>query len=724
MSAARSQRPVVILVAACALLIACLAVEFPRLWAERWVQDDAYVSFRYARNLVRGDGLTYNPGERVEGYSNFLWTVLAAAPLAAGADDPLPFMHAVSAILWWATYGLLFAICVALWRDGAWAAPLGLLPLALHWSFNMWFFSGMETPVVTLLTIGAVGAVAVDPRRQAWAPLAMGVCGVGLLLTRPDTAVVLAALVLTIAVLDGAWIVAERRWRRCLAAPALPLLLVWMPYQVWRIWYYGSFFPNTYYAKVAYLTFYERGWRYLTEYASLYGLWPFAFLLLMGAVLSRPGMQRRYLWATLSGCTATAIYVVRLGGDFMEWRFVTPVSGLFYPAVVVAAGAIGERLAAARGTTAASQRLAGGLTGAVAAGALAAVTLLAAPSVQTISIPDQETIASLRRYTDPGRFDWRAAGQLCATVLPPHARIATTSAGIIPYLCDRPCLDLHGLTDPAIAHTPIDPQQRGRMGHEHWLQDYGQIGARGVDVVVEWANPNVYPRAAVTPPEDGHELLSARLPDGRFIDFTVLNPAVLPAMRSDPRIVAYDPSTIADRTDLQALRHRFADAAVVDRLDWGNLPSEIAHRFEDHQPPGSPYVHSWHTKLLRYRPPLGVRLEDDGRRVYGWAQWQVFNVSSASDLILVGRHDHTGAASFTVEVNGRPAPDPLVTPERPDEWWGESWVRIPKALLVDGANTIRITRRPESVRDAEWYYMWFLQERATFQAGLGVNLVK
>lgn len=34
--------------------------------------DDAYISFRYATNLIHGHGLVFNPGERVEGYSNFL----------------------------------------------------------------------------------------------------------------------------------------------------------------------------------------------------------------------------------------------------------------------------------------------------------------------------------------------------------------------------------------------------------------------------------------------------------------------------------------------------------------------------------------------------------------------------------------------------------------------------------------------------------------------------
>ena len=35
--------------------------------------DDAYITMRYARNAAAGEGIVYNPGERVEGYSNPLW---------------------------------------------------------------------------------------------------------------------------------------------------------------------------------------------------------------------------------------------------------------------------------------------------------------------------------------------------------------------------------------------------------------------------------------------------------------------------------------------------------------------------------------------------------------------------------------------------------------------------------------------------------------------------
>src|SRR5262245_15180176 len=70
-----------------------------------FLTDDAYISFRYARNLADGHGLVFNPGgERVEGYSNFLWVLILAAFDRAGipperAANPLSLI--ATAGLWW-----------------------------------------------------------------------------------------------------------------------------------------------------------------------------------------------------------------------------------------------------------------------------------------------------------------------------------------------------------------------------------------------------------------------------------------------------------------------------------------------------------------------------------------------------------------------------------------------------------------------------------------------
>ena len=51
-----------------------------------FTQDDAYITFRYAANYAAGHGLVYNIGEQVEGYTNFLWTILMVLGRLAGAD--------------------------------------------------------------------------------------------------------------------------------------------------------------------------------------------------------------------------------------------------------------------------------------------------------------------------------------------------------------------------------------------------------------------------------------------------------------------------------------------------------------------------------------------------------------------------------------------------------------------------------------------------------------
>ena len=61
--------------------LALLAFGLVRVVALRWVCDDAFISIRYADNLVSGLGLVYNAGERVEGYTNFLFHVWATGGL-------------------------------------------------------------------------------------------------------------------------------------------------------------------------------------------------------------------------------------------------------------------------------------------------------------------------------------------------------------------------------------------------------------------------------------------------------------------------------------------------------------------------------------------------------------------------------------------------------------------------------------------------------------------
>ena len=89
-------------------------------WELRFVQDDAYISWRYADNLARGLGLVWNEGERVEGYTNFLWTVILAIPHRLGLDVEM-FAIALGLVLFTVTLAIFYALVGTLTRS--WIAP-------------------------------------------------------------------------------------------------------------------------------------------------------------------------------------------------------------------------------------------------------------------------------------------------------------------------------------------------------------------------------------------------------------------------------------------------------------------------------------------------------------------------------------------------------------------------------------------------------------------------
>src|SRR5262245_36467174 len=101
-----ARRPVVLPLLAGAAALGFAAIFF-RLW--RFVIDDAFISLRYARNLATGHGLVYNAGERVEGYTNFLWTLFLALPHLLRID-PIAVGKIANLILALATAWLVYRL--------------------------------------------------------------------------------------------------------------------------------------------------------------------------------------------------------------------------------------------------------------------------------------------------------------------------------------------------------------------------------------------------------------------------------------------------------------------------------------------------------------------------------------------------------------------------------------------------------------------------------------
>lgn len=94
------------------LLVLCGLVFLKHAREYEYVQDDAYISLVYAQNWVDGYGLVFNAGERVEGYTNFLWTLLLTVPCMLDED-------AVSWAQWMgfiSIFGTMFC-CVAITKE-------------------------------------------------------------------------------------------------------------------------------------------------------------------------------------------------------------------------------------------------------------------------------------------------------------------------------------------------------------------------------------------------------------------------------------------------------------------------------------------------------------------------------------------------------------------------------------------------------------------------------
>ena len=92
--------------------------------------DDSYISFRYALHLAEGLGLVWNPGEWVEGYTNFLWVILMAGGILVG----IPPQYLANGIGIASAMGI-FAVLLWIstkehgkWNPYIWAAPLLVPP--------------------------------------------------------------------------------------------------------------------------------------------------------------------------------------------------------------------------------------------------------------------------------------------------------------------------------------------------------------------------------------------------------------------------------------------------------------------------------------------------------------------------------------------------------------------------------------------------------------------
>ena len=291
--------------------------------------DDAYISYRYARNLANGSGLSFNPGVEppVEGYTNLLWILWCSVFEGLDLDVAL-FSRATSIALSFTTLFLLLRLSTKLFQTPtsgrAYLAPLaGGLFLALHPSFAVWSTSGMETMAFSFFLFLGFERLFLEPARPRTVQAGLALMAAALL--RAD-GVVLCAGVLAGALL---WSLLEQRRELCSSALRISLLvLTAVALQlVFRRYYHGDFLPNTAHAKVSFgsaITL-KRGGIYVAHFLLLF---PAVLLALPLAFSPAPDSYRPSQRIALSVCVPLAtvyIWSLLVGGDYMAFgRFLVP----------------------------------------------------------------------------------------------------------------------------------------------------------------------------------------------------------------------------------------------------------------------------------------------------------------------------------------------------------------------------------------------------------------
>lgn len=300
-------------------IVGLLLVVF-NLWQNRlFFHDDTFISLRYARNLVNFGELSWNIGDRVEGYTNFLHLVSSAGLIRLGFDpmSAVQGLNAVSSLVLLTSvyFGARFAL-----PDQPVLQILAVVAVAGNVSLAVWIFGGLEAPMAAaLVSCGVVAALPLfsddDDGNTFGAAFWSAIFFACAALTRPDSVITIAAASLSVlAMANGPF--AERFFKAAIVGGGPFLVLC--GHMAWRVSYYGDYLPNTFHAKVGVdfnlrlqkvvPYFLQAGARYL-PILTLAGL-AYGLLVLM----RRSNRMMLFLVAMI---VAHSAYVIWSGGDHM-----------------------------------------------------------------------------------------------------------------------------------------------------------------------------------------------------------------------------------------------------------------------------------------------------------------------------------------------------------------------------------------------------------------------
>ncbi len=412
------------------MALICLA------WVHRFVQDDAFISFRYAYNLAEGKGLVWNAGERLEGYTNFLWTLLISGGMYIGID-PIIFSTLLGIIFFAVSLIFTFKLGMIIFESPT-VSLLTVILLGTNYTFFSFATGGMETQMQTALFVVGSYYCLHGVKLHSWSVrrlLSLSITMTLALLTRLDSAimcVVILGVTLYHIQRDEQKLAEIIRKSAILMLPFTTIIATWF---LWKWFYYGDIMPNTYYIKVSGMTSPERGVHYIYHFFTSYLLVPFWFLFFF-AIKKLFRRELMHLHVLVTIILAWMLYIIKIGGDFIEFRFLVPILPmlfiLFSWLIFGFIRSVGLRIAL-----------------------ISLILIGSVYHIRTFTLDPEDRIEPVRHLHEhiiSRDQNWSGIGKILGKVFhDENVTIATTAAGAIPYYSGLPAIDMYGINDKWIA---------------------------------------------------------------------------------------------------------------------------------------------------------------------------------------------------------------------------------------------------------------------------------
>jgi len=455
------------------LFLSTLIVYAVLIQQNRFIQDDTFINFRYIDNFLNGNGLVYNSGEYVEGFTSLSWLIILTIVKVLGFD--LIIASQYLSIFFGALIIFIIYLFSNHFKDSVYIFISSAALMISSPGFIYWTVSGMETSFFVVLVLLMV--LAYIYKNNLFSNSYFFIASFIAVITRQEAAALFFIILLYDFLVNKSQYLQKENLRAFLIRIVvffLPLLLLFLL----RIFYYGYPFPNTYYAKVnLILPYIQRGFEYIYNFIVrdlLFGL------LLIPIFIFFNKEKNNLLKMTLILSTFYVVYIIYIGGDILPHnRFLLPVLPLIYLSISILVF---------NNTSKKSLKV------------ILVAIIIAASFIKADYKKD------FIRYTREHEIGLVKKMQIYADYLNDRSgenSTATVSTiGSFGYYFNGNLIDMVGLTDKFIAHNPIEVKEIDEnipVGWKERTYNIDYIFSRKPDFVIFPAGykPTAFPEAAL-----------------------------------------------------------------------------------------------------------------------------------------------------------------------------------------------------------------------------------